>query len=145
MASREDIGSWLEGGGSGSEFAGSRLGMPRTGSGSMATLGRRVPALIVDWLAAMAVSYLFFDSNEWATLGIFAAENLILVATVGFTIGHRIFGLRVRPLTQKRPIVGFPAAAVRTALLCVVIPAVVWDGDGRGLHDRTAGTVITRI
>lgn len=111
----------------------------------MATLGRRVPALIIDWLAAMAVSYMFFGNNEWATLGVFAVENLILVASVGYTVGHRIFGLRVRPVKQRRPIVGLPAAAVRTVLLCLVIPAVVWDGDGRGLHDRAAGTVITRI
>lgn len=111
----------------------------------MATLGRRVPALMIDWLAAMAVSYLFFGSNEWATLAVFAVENLILVATVGFTIGHRLLGIRVRPLHSTRALVGFPAAAVRTVLVCLVIPAVIWDGDGRGLHDRGAGTVITRI
>jgi hypothetical protein len=35
-------------------------------------------------------------------------------------------------------------AAVRTALLLLVIPAVVWDADGRGLHDRVAGTAIVR-
>ena len=36
-------------------------------------------------------------------------------------------------------------ALVRTALLCLVIPAVVWGPDGRGLHDVVAGTTITRI
>jgi uncharacterized RDD family membrane protein YckC len=40
--------------------------------------------------------------------------------------------------------VGFARGAVRTALLCLVIPAVVWDADGRGLHDKAAGTVIVR-
>ncbi|MFE4466652.1 RDD family protein, partial [Oerskovia sp. NPDC056781] len=29
-------------------------------------------------------------------------------------------------------------------LLCLVVPAVVWDGDGRGMHDKAAGTVIVR-
>ena len=32
----------------------------------------------------------------------------------------------------------------RTALLIVVIPAVIWDADQRGLHDKAAGTVLVR-
>ena len=39
---------------------------------------------------------------------------------------------------------GLLSALVRTALLCLVVPAVVWDADGRGLHDRVAGTAIVR-
>ena len=31
---------------------------------------------------------------------------------------------------------------MRTVLLFLVIPAVVWDRDGRGLHDKIAHTVI---
>jgi hypothetical protein len=33
---------------------------------------------------------------------------------------------------------------VRTALLCLVIPAIVVDRDGRGLHDRAAASVVVR-
>jgi hypothetical protein len=33
----------------------------------------------------------------------------------------------------------------RTALLCIAIPALIWDRDGRGLHDRLARTVEVRI
>lgn len=111
----------------------------------MATLGRRVVALMIDWAAAMAISAVFFNGDSWATLAVFAVENVLLVASVGFTLGHRILGLKVLPLSGGRPIVGLPAAALRTLLVCLVIPAVVWDGDGRGLHDRAAGTVITRL
>ena len=32
----------------------------------------------------------------------------------------------------------------RTALLALVIPAVIWDADQRGLHDKAAGTVLVR-
>ena len=39
---------------------------------------------------------------------------------------------------------GFLSALARTILLCLVVPAVVWDSDGRGLHDRVAGTAIVR-
>ena len=33
---------------------------------------------------------------------------------------------------------------VRTVLLCLFLPAMFWDKDGRGLHDKSAGTVIVR-
>jgi len=34
---------------------------------------------------------------------------------------------------------------VRTVLLAVVIPALIWDRDTRGFHDKIAGTVLIRI
>jgi len=33
---------------------------------------------------------------------------------------------------------------MRTLLLAIVIPAVVTDRDGRGLHDRAVNTVLIR-
>lgn len=143
MFSRHDISSWLDGGVR-PDGDGGQLGLPASGPGSLATLGRRVPALIIDWFASMGVSALFFDSSSWATLGVFAVENLLLVATIGTTLGHRLLGLVVRRLDRERPFVGFGAAALRSALLCLVIPPVIWDRDGRGLHDKAARTVLVR-
>jgi hypothetical protein len=34
---------------------------------------------------------------------------------------------------------------VRTLLICLVIPAVVFDEDQRGMHDRAVGTALVRI
>jgi hypothetical protein len=34
---------------------------------------------------------------------------------------------------------------VRTVLLCLAIPALIWDADLRGLHDRAAGTMLVRV
>jgi hypothetical protein len=89
-----------------------------------------------------------------ATLGVFAIENLVLVGTLGTTVGHRLLGLRVVRVasgvteptepTELAAQPGVLAGAVRAVLLCLVIPAVVWDADGRGMHDRLAGTVIVR-
>ena len=143
MVAREDIGSWLEGAPAGDGAAGERLGLPPEGPGSLATLGRRVPALFLDWFACMGVSALLFDGDATATLLVFLVENLVLVGFLGFTLGHRVLGVRVRRL-DGAPYVGPLRAAVRAVLLCLVIPAVVWDGDGRGLHDRGAGTVLVR-
>ncbi|GEL96898.1 hypothetical protein CTE05_04450 [Cellulomonas terrae] len=120
-------------------------------------------ALAIDWIACLAISGAFFASvpdafllgrgNPLATLGIFALENVLLVGSLGHTLGHRLLGLRVRRVFpgQARAEAGwatmapgFLSALARTVLLCLVIPAVVWDSDGRGLHDRVAGTAIVR-
>ncbi|MCK9793286.1 RDD family protein [Isoptericola sp. 4D.3] len=149
--SREDVGSWLEGGRREDAAGGGRLGLPETGPGSLGRLGRRVVALLVDWAVATLIAYLltspasFAALDSWVTLLVFALENLLLVSTVGFTIGHRLLGLQVRTLGAPDGVApGFARGAVRTVLLCLVIPAVVWDADGRGLHDRAAGTVLVR-
>ncbi|MEE6274509.1 RDD family protein [Georgenia wangjunii] len=106
-----------------------------------AGLGRRILALLVDWAIASAISAGFFDFHELATLGVFALMTWILISLTGATIGHTVLGLVVRGL-GGRP--GPGRAAIRTVALCLVIPAVVWGTDGRGLHDVWAGTVITR-
>lgn len=157
MASREDFGSWLDGGASAragsADGAGSgaeRLGLPPSGSGSLASLGRRAVAIFVDWAAASAIAALFATGDAWAPLAVFAVMQVVLVGTVGYSLGHRLLGLQVRVLgapgtgTVDGAVVGLWRAVVRTVLLCLVIPAVVWDGEGRGLHDRAAGTVIVR-
>jgi uncharacterized RDD family membrane protein YckC len=36
------------------------------------------------------------------------------------------------------------AAIVRTVLLMLLVPALIWDRDRRGLHDRIAQTVVIR-
>ncbi|WP_324650981.1 RDD family protein [Georgenia sp. H159] len=107
-----------------------------------APLGRRVLAVAVDWAIATAISYGFVNDHPLTVLGVFAAITWILLATRGATIGHTLLGLRVRAVDGG---VARPAQVlVRTASLCLVIPAVVWGLDGRGLHDVWAGTDIVR-
>lgn len=164
MTTRENVGSWLEGGPGGDPGGrGARLGLPAQGSGSAAGVGRRIVALVVDWVVCLAISATFFPADATAafllradsmvTLAVFALENLLLVGLLGFTLGHRLLGMRVRtaghapggaPVPDDGRAPGLVRAFVRTLLLCLVIPAAVWDSDGRGLHDRLAGTAIVR-
>ena len=131
--------------GAGGEGArGARLGLPETGRGSLARLPRRVGALLVDWALCSLVAYLLFDNATLAPPAIFAVEHLVLVSTIGCTVGHRVFGLRVRTEGREALMIGFLRGAVRTVLLSLVIPAAVWDADGRGLHDKAAGTILVR-
>jgi uncharacterized RDD family membrane protein YckC len=154
MVDRRDIGSWLQGPGSLNPDAqppGVRLGLPADGPGSVARFGRRAGAIIVDFVLCDLIAGLFGYSltgpnsggRAFIPLLVFAAENLLLVGTAGFTVGHRLFRLHVHRLQGGLP--GPFLALVRTILLCLAVPALIWDRDQRGIHDRVPGTVLVRI
>lgn len=106
-------------------------------------MGPRLGAIIIDWAIASVIGYAFFDGSSAAVLAIFAVEQIVLVSLLGYGIGHRVFSLQVQKLDGSPA--GPLAAVVRTLLLCVVIPAVVFDEDQRGLHDRAMGTVLVKV
>lgn len=122
-------------------WAGKRLGLPEAGRGSLAKMGRRSLALIIDWALALLVSGAFFDGDNTATLVVFMLEQWLLVATLGNSFGHLIAGIRVRRL-DGAAYVGLLPALLRIGLILLVIPAVIWDTDNRGLHDKAAKTVL---
>ncbi|MEV5409254.1 RDD family protein [Thermopolyspora sp. NPDC052614] len=129
-------------------YPGERLGLPEHGSGSVAGIGRRLGALMVDWLLcvwAIAQGLLRLDAMtaSWVGMAIFAAEYILVAGTTGSTLGMRLFGIRLATLTPRRPY--FVAILIRTVLLCLAVPALIFDRDQRGLHDRAAGTVAIRI
>lgn len=136
-------------------YPGNRLGLAEEGPGSVAGWGRRVLALFVDWmLAGLAASTvtgkpLWAGGNDLNTahLVIFFAMSAILTGLVGGTIGHRFCGLRVGRVIGNRVVPGPPgllAGAIRSALICLLIPPAVYDRDRRGLHDRAASTVVVQ-
>ena len=144
MAERRRAGSWLNGtlgAGDTGTYPGERFGLPGEGRGSVATIGRRLLALLIDWLLCSLIALAIFHSRWW-TLAIFAAETYLLTALTGFTVGKRLLGIRVARM-DGRP-VGFVWALVRTALLLTVVPALITDRDLRGLHDRAANTIVIR-
>lgn len=123
------------------DYPGQRLGLPREGRGSVARPGRRVGALFVDYGAAYLISG-FFGWDSLAILVIFAAIQIVFLPTLQGSPGHRLFGLRLQRLDGAWA--GLWRPVVRTLLLIVVIPAVIWDADQRGLHDKAAGTILVR-
>ncbi|WP_025155623.1 RDD family protein [Leifsonia aquatica] len=125
-----------------SRYPGERLGLPEAGPRSVARFGRRLGAIVVDWAIASLISFSFFHYDPLANLGMFALMQVVFIPTIGGSIGHRIFGLRVVAL--RGGWVGLWRPIVRTVLLCIAIPALVWDSDQRGFHDKIAGTVLLR-
>lgn len=123
-------------------YPGERLGLPATGTGSLGRIGRRIGALAIDWACAVLISIAFFGYDQWATLSIFAIVQVLFLPTIGGSPGHRLVGLRVVPV--RGGWIGLWRPIVRTLLLVLVIPAVIWDADHRGLHDKAAGTLLVR-
>ncbi len=135
------------------DYPGARLGLPESGAGSIAHLGRRVFALILDYTAATLLAVAFFRYDPWALpaeagvlhfapMMIFAGLQIVFIPTLGGSPGHRILGMRL--MRPGGGWVGLWRPIVRTALLVIVLPAVVWDADHRGLHDKAADTVLVR-
>jgi len=110
--------------------------------GSVAGVGRRLGALLIDWLLCEAIAWAAFHS-QYLTLFVFAAEMWVLTALTGFTVGKRLLGIRVARLDGKP--VGFVWSLVRTLLFLAVVPPLVFDVDLRGLHDKAANTVVIRV
>ena len=123
-------------------YPGERLGLPETGTGSIARPGRRIAALAIDWACAVVISIAFFSYDALATTAVFAIVQILFLPTLGGSPGHRLLGLRLQLVGGGW--VGLWRPIVRTVLLCLVIPAVIWDADQRGLHDKAAGTVLVR-
>ncbi|MFC8491227.1 MULTISPECIES: RDD family protein [unclassified Streptomyces] len=155
MDNRQAIGSWLSGPRAAAEdagvdfgYRGQQLGLPEEGPGSIARPGRRLGALAVDWALCMLIAYgLVTDGYDQATgnwaLVILLVLSVLTVGTVGSTPGKRLFGLRVVSVRGGR--LGLLRVALRSVLVCLAIPALIWDRDGRGLHDRLSGAVQVRI
>ncbi|MFC8271289.1 RDD family protein [Streptomyces sp. NPDC057271] len=155
MDNRQALGSWLSGPRAAAEdagvdfgYRGQQLGLPEEGPGSIARPGRRMGALAVDWALCMVIAYgLVTDGYSQATgnwaLVILLVLSVLTVGTVGSTPGKRLFGLRVASVNGGR--LGLLRVVLRSLLVCLAIPALIWDRDGRGLHDRLSGAVQVRI
>jgi uncharacterized RDD family membrane protein YckC len=123
-------------------YPGERFGLPKEGARSVASMGRRLGALLIDWLMCMLIALAAFRSQVW-TLPVFVVETYLLTSLTGLTVGKRIMGIRVARLDGKP--VGFGWGLVRILLLLTVIPPLITDRDLRGLHDRAANTIVVRI
>jgi len=117
------------------------------------TLGRRLAAITIDWLASYAIAFSFFagggnysqriEGTRFTTAMIFIAEYAILIALTGASFGHRLLRLKVVDFNHG----GMPSARqvlIRTGLMALVITAITYDEDGRGIHERFSQTKLER-
>lgn len=155
MDSRQALGSWLSGPRAAAEemgadfgYRGRRLGLPESGPGSVAPVGRRIAALFIDWVLCVLIAFGLISRGEpeganlWAS-ALFFTVSVLFLSTLGTTPGKRLMGLCVVRAGGGRatPL----QVGIRSLLLLLVVPAVVWDRDTRGLHDKAAGLVQVRM
>jgi len=75
-------------------------------------------------------------------MGVFFVEVTALIALLGGSFGQ--LALRLAVVRVDGGPVTLLHALVRTALICVVVPPLVFNRDNRGLHDLLVGTVTLR-
>jgi hypothetical protein len=150
-----EIGSWLSGpepvnpdGGAG--WPGQALGLPETGPRSLARMGRRFLALLIDWLIAyglaalgMTMGIVSIATLSTTVLVVWFVLGVLSVRLFGFTPGQYALGLMVVPVDNRQH-VGSGRAIGRGLLLSLVIPGLFTDADGRGLQDRLTATAVVR-
>jgi uncharacterized RDD family membrane protein YckC len=131
-------------------YAGQRLGLPAEGPGAVAGWGRRVLALVIDWLASLLVAGAIAGPEvtgstgwqAWLPMLVFLLEAGFLTALMGGSFGQLVLRVVVVRI-DNRP-VSLLRALGRTFLICLVVPPLVFDRDRRGLHDLVARTVTLR-
>lgn len=130
------------------EYAGQRLGLPHDGPRSVAPWSRRFAAILLDLVASALVARGIVGLAGWSdgyglvpTL-VFVLEIGLLTALAGGSFGQ--LALRVAVVRVHGGRVHLLQAFARTLLICLIVPPVVYNRDGRGLHDLAVGTVVLR-
>lgn len=132
------------------KYPGEALGLPENGPGALVSTAKRALALMIDWLACMAIAMVLVGDDPLES-PLLSAYTLIVWFTVGvlcvtlfsFTPGQFIAGIRVVRVDEPAR-VGVVRALGRQVLLVFIAPALVTDVDGRGLQDRATGTALVR-
>ena len=133
-------------------YRGEQIGLPSSGPGSLAPIGPRLFAFIVDIVASALVAALFVSHRggslahrlpgSWSLVP-FALDYIVGVLVAGRTLGMYLAGLRVIRVSKDAAI--DPLRIVgRTVLLCLFVPALIFDRDNRGMQDRLTDTAVVR-
>ena len=124
-------------------YPGRDLGLPEDGPGSVAAplprTGQFLLDLLVGGLVASAIS---FPAPAYLSLAVWAVLVTLPVALIGQTPAMVLTGMRAVRV-DGAPRVGVWSLA-RTVSLFFLVPALIMDKDGRGLHDRVSRTVVVR-
>lgn len=105
-------------------------------------MGRRVGAFVIDIALAALAGWVFTypDPPQNLSLVIWAGITIVTVAVFGITPGDAAVGIRVASV-RGALFVGFWALP-RTILIFLVVPPLIVDADGRGVHDRLCRTIV---
>ncbi len=108
-----------------------------------APLGRRLGALLADWLLCVLLSTVIADprTSGWPPVAVLVAVNTLFIGFFGQTPGMALTRLRCLAFADGGAI-GPVRALLRAVLLGLIVPAAIMDDLRRGLHDRAAGSIV---
>ncbi|MDO8645808.1 MAG: RDD family protein [Candidatus Planktophila sp.] len=115
------------------------------------SLGRRLAAITLDWMACYAIVAALSGGlgqmgprQSPIILALFFMEVWVLTSLIGASLGQKIFGMRVVRFSDGASVSPMQAL-IRTLFLVLVVTAVTYDENGRGIHERISGTVLARV
>ena len=125
-------------------YPGRGLGLPAQGVGSVASLGRRIGAFVIDIVLSALVAWVITapEPPQNMSLLVWAVMTVVTVGLFGITPGQAVLGIRVVPFGGGSLVGAW--AIPRTLLVFVIIPPLLVNVDGRGLHDRLCRTIVLR-
>jgi hypothetical protein len=106
--------------------------------------------LLIDWGLSLLVTSGIRAMGFWSDAGskqfgplvVFAVEAWILTTLVGGSAGQLVVGVTVRRTTGAALDVW--RTLLRTILICLVIPPVIYNRDQQGLHDLAVDSIALR-
>ncbi|WP_436522314.1 RDD family protein [Actinoplanes sp. HUAS TT8] len=107
--------------------------------------GQRLIALLIDWVLCLLVAGLYANPSRvaWPPVVLLILINTFFIGLFAQTPGMRLARIGCRSFADGGAI-GLGRGLVRAVLLALLIPALIADENGRGLHDRAAGSMVIR-
>ncbi|HEY2795377.1 MAG TPA: RDD family protein [Micromonosporaceae bacterium] len=111
-----------------------------------ADLARRFGALVVDWILCVLIAGFFAAPRQapWAPSVVLIIEYAFFIGLFAQTPGMFITRIRCVSVHDGGRI-GIVLAFIRGFLLALVVPALIMDGQRRGLHDKAASSMMVAI
>jgi uncharacterized RDD family membrane protein YckC len=108
-----------------------------------APFGRRFGALLIDWALCLLVAAFYANPTKvgWPAVLVLVVLDTVCIGLFGRTPGMALTGVRCISYADGGAI-GLARGLLRAILLALLIPAVILDGNRRGLHDHAAGSVV---
>ena len=108
-----------------------------------ASIGRRFGALLIDWILCVLIAGAFSDTRRspWLAPSILVLEYTFFVGFFTQTPGMWLTRIRCVSYPDGN-VIGALRALLRGLLLALLIPALIMDTLGRGLHDKAARSIM---
>jgi len=112
--------------------------------------GRRIAALFIDWLVSSLVLIAIAGPSRYSgpngtslILPIFFVEIVLFTILLGGSFGQIALKIRVRRIDGARLTPW--AILIRTLLIVLVVPPLIFKSDGRGLHDMAVNSAAYHV